>query len=66
VTRALFEPESLSSYFERFRRDHPDVPVTPPDGAGPWTVKLPDGTVLEYDTGSRCRTDLKRRFPDSV
>jgi hypothetical protein len=66
TNRVLFEPESLSAYFDRFRRDHPGIPVTPPDGAGLWVVTLPDKTELAYDTGARCRADLKRRFPDSV
>lgn len=65
MSKALFEPESLAAFFDRFRRDHPAVKVFPAEGAGPWMVVHPDEPVQEFDTGVATKKALVARYPES-
>lgn len=61
--KALFEPESLPSYFDRMRRDH-GVIITPPDGAGLWEISFPDAPTQALPTGADVKRALVTLYPE--
>jgi hypothetical protein len=65
MSKAIFEPESLAAFFDRFRRDHPNISIIPPEGAGPWMVLFPDEPMQEFPTGLATKKALIARYPES-
>ena len=63
TNRAMFEPESLTSFFDRMRRDH-GVIITPPTGAGMWEVSFPDEPAQAFPAGADVKRALLSRWPE--
>jgi hypothetical protein len=63
MSRVIFD-DNLVEFFSQFRRDHPEIRITPPHGAiMTWEVSFPDEPAQAHPTGAAVREALEERFP---